>query len=64
MGLFFYLSKTGEDERERVDRKSDKKIHNTEGVQPKNCCPTHKFFYVILSVTCNLIFSAWILMKL
>ena len=34
-----------------VDEKSNKKWHKKEGVQPKNWCPSYKFFYVLFSVT-------------
>ena len=34
-----------------VDETSDKKLHKKEDVQPKKRCPSHKFVYVLFSVT-------------
>ena len=47
----FFLCKTGVDERDGVGKKSLKKSHKKEGVQPMNGCPSHKFFYVLFSLT-------------
>ena len=36
---------------EGVDKESNKKWHIKEDMQSKTWCPSHKFFYVLFSVT-------------
>ena len=40
--------------REHVDKESNKKWHRKEDMQSKKWCPSHKFFYVLFSVTQSL----------
>ena len=47
----FALRIIGVDEREGVDKTSDKKWHKKEGVQPRKWCFPHKFFYAPFCVT-------------
>ena len=53
----FFLQKIGIDGMQEVGKKSEKKWHRVKGVQPKKWCSSHKFFYVLFSVTQSFLFG-------